>query len=161
MWVLCGCWVTVCLLWCCLLCCAAAVSLIRTAHFQNSAGQRPLDWCASQTPDCMVQVRIIMSMIEILFNMNTEQSVNAGHHPGLLERTGGKGPGLWQSFCVSLAFTGLPDVCWTRSEVDWFPTALEWRPVRSPSSTFVGCQERADLSRPFDWEKPEWILTES
>ena len=89
MWVLCGCWVTVCLLWCCLLCCAAAVSLIRTAHFQNSAGQRPLDWCASQTPDCMVQVRIIMSMIEILFNMNTEQSVDAGHHTGLLERTGG------------------------------------------------------------------------
>ena len=34
-----------------------------------------------------------MSMIEILFNMNTEQSVNAGHHAGLLERTGGKGPG--------------------------------------------------------------------
>ena len=88
-----------------LLClCAVAVSLIRTAHFQNSAGQRHLDWCASQTPDCMVQVRIIMSMIEILFNMNTEQSVDAGHHTGLLERTGGEGAG---SVAELLCFVGV------------------------------------------------------
>ena len=45
----------------------------------------------------MVQVRIIMSMIEILFNMNTEQSVEAGRKAGLLERT--EEPSLGQSFC--------------------------------------------------------------
>ena len=71
-----------------LLClCAVAVSLIRTTHFQNSAGHRPLDWCASGTSDGMVQLRIIMSLIEILFKINIEQSVDAGHHIGLLERT--------------------------------------------------------------------------
>ena len=45
-----------------------------------------------------------MSMIEILFNMNTEQSVNAGHHAGLLERTGGEGAG---SVAELLCFVGV------------------------------------------------------
>ena len=45
-----------------------------------------------------------MSMIEILFNMNTEQSVDAGHHTGLLERTGGEGAG---SVAELLCFVGV------------------------------------------------------
>ena len=43
-------------------------------------GHRPLDWCASRTFDGMVQVLIIMSLLEILLKMSTEQSVHAGHH---------------------------------------------------------------------------------
>ena len=63
--------------------CVVAVSLFRTTHCQNSAGHRPLDWCAYGS----VQVPIIMAQADTLFKMSTEQSVHAGHQAGLLERT--------------------------------------------------------------------------